>query len=93
MLKANDTWKGCFVDVDHQLLLRWKDGASSLVHGQPEGWLFGLHHYKHSAFRGWLVDLVKLQGINGCTVVEFKTVEKPQFACVYSFDDIGCVEV
>ena len=46
VLQANDTWKGCFVDVDHQLLFRRKDGASSFVHGQPEGWLFSLYHYK-----------------------------------------------
>ena len=65
VLKANDTWKGCVVDVDHQFLFRWKDGASSLVHGQPEGWLFGLYHYKDSACLVWPVDLVDLQGISG----------------------------
>ena len=81
------------MDVDHQLLFRWKDGASSLVHGQPEGWLFGLYHYKDSACLVWPVDLVGLQGIHGCTVVELKKVEKPQLAFVYSFDDIECVEV
>ena len=42
---------------------------------------------------GWPVDLVELQGINGCTVVEFKKAEKPQLAFVYSFEDIECVHV
>ena len=92
--KANDTWKGCFVDVDHQLVFRFTAGSDVCEkHGQPKGWLFAMYHYKDSSCMVWPVELVEIQGVIGYRALTFTKVKKPQYAFVHSWDHIECAPV
>ena len=90
--KAKETWKGCFVDVDYQLVLRFLEGCEALGHGQPSGWLFALYYYKGSSCIVLPVDLMELSGVVvGYQEIKFAKLKEPQLAYVYNLDHIECV--
>ena len=82
--KADEAWKGCFVDVDHQFVFRFLwDVRHLTMASQQVGCLHCTITRTHHALCG-LCSLWSCQGVVGYQEVKFAKLNGPQLAHMYN---------